>query len=171
MVDVGGGRGALLAALLAENRQLHGILFDLAGVVVGGRENVVSADVAGRWEVVSGDFRDSVPPGGDVYLLSWVLHDWDDQTAQRILVNCRAAMEKGARLLVVEMVIPESGDPAAAAFERLVRQADLEMLAVVGGRERREGEFRELLAGAGFSISGVQTLEGLPWSVLDARAV
>jgi hypothetical protein len=171
MVDVGGGRGSLLIALLAANTHLRGILFDLPAVVENGRVALVDADVADRCEVASGDFRDGVPPGGDVYLLSWILHDWDDASARLILANCRSVMGEGARLLIVEMIVPEPGDPAARAFERLIRQADLEMLAVVGGRERTATQFGALLAASGFTVVRIMALPGLPWSVLEASAV
>lgn len=137
LVDVGGGRGGLLCALLAAWPQLQGVVFDLPAVIEGAREQLQAAGFAERCQAVAGDFREAVPPGGDAYLLSWVLHDWDDATTLRILGNCRSAMPPGARLLLVEMVVPAAGEPNAAAFARLVRQTDLEMLAVVGGRAHR----------------------------------
>ena len=119
----------------------------------------------------SSTFPTAVPRGGDAYLLSWILHDWDDATALRILGQCRAAMEATARLLVVEMVVPEPHQPDAAAFQCLIRQTDLEMLAVVGGRERTAAEYGELLSAPGFSLSRIVPLEGMPWSVIEGVAV
>ena len=146
LVDVGGGHGGLLCALLAQHPQLRGVVFDLPGVVEGARERLLEAGLAERCEAIAGDFLEAVPPGGDAYLLSWILHDWDDETALRILVNCRAAMDDAARLLVVELVVPAADDPAPApSVTRLVKQTDLEMLAVVGGRERTAAEYGELL--------------------------
>ncbi len=113
VVDVGGGRGGLLAALLAAHPRLRGVLFDLPGVVEGARGPLREAGLAERCEVIAGDFREGVPSGGDVYLLSWILHDWDDPTARRILARCRAAMDEGARLFLVEMVIPEEDAPCS----------------------------------------------------------
>jgi hypothetical protein len=119
--------------------------------------------------VIAGDFLEAVPPGGDAYLLSWILHDWDDETALRILRNCRAAMNDGARLLLVELIVPAAADEAPApGVTRLVKQTDLEMLAVVGGRERTAAEFRALLAKAGFSLARILPLGGMPWSVIEA---
>ena len=167
LVDVGGGHGGLLCALLAQHPQLRGVVFDLPGVVEGARERLLEAGLAERCEAIAGDFLEAVPPGGDAYLLSWILHDWDDETALRILVNCRAAMDDAARLLVVELVVPAADDPAAPSVTRLVRQTDLEMLAVVGGRERTEAEYSELLAQAGFSLARILPLEGMPWCVME----
>jgi len=171
VVDVGGGRGGLLSALLAAHPRLRGVLFDLPGVIEGAREQMREADLAERCEIIAGDFREGVPSGGDAYLLSWILHDWDDPTARRILARCRAVMDEGARLLVVEMVIPEGDEPSALAFKHLVRQADLEMLAVVGGRERTAGGFERLLNQSGFALTRIVPLKGMPWSVVEGAAV
>ena len=170
VVDVGGGRGGLLSGLLTAYPRLRGILFDLPGVVEGAREPLREAGLAERCDVIAGDFREAVPPGGDAYFLSWILHDWDDPTARRILARCRAVMDEGARVLVVEMVLPEGDDPSAPAFKRLVRQADLEMLAVVGGRERTAGEFEQLLNQSGFALTQTP-LKGMPWSVVEGTAI
>lgn len=171
LVDVGGGRGGLMVALLAANPTLRGVVFDLAAVVEGAREQLRRAGVAERCEAVAGDIRESVPPGADAYVLSWILHDWDDATALRILGNCRAAMAEGARLFIVEMVVPEADQPGAAAFARLVREADLDMLAMTGGRERTAGEYEQVLTGSGFVLNRIVPLQGLPWGVIEASAV
>lgn len=171
VVDVGGGRGGLVIALLTANPQLRGVVFDLPAVAEDARERLRSAGLAGRCDVVAGDFRDAVVPDGDVYLLSWILHDWDDAGAVRVLRNCREAMVPGARLLVVEMVVPEPDQTGAEAFQRLVRQADLEMLAVVGGRERTKAEYERLFVDAGLVLDRVTPLQGMPWSVIEGRAI
>jgi hypothetical protein len=171
VVDVGGGQGGLLSAMLAVQPQLRGILFDLPSVVEPARLALTQAGYAERLEVVAGDFRETVPTGGDCYILSWILHDWDDHVAEQIVRRCRQAMRAGAHLLVVEMVMPEAGQPGADAFRRMVRQTDLEMLAVVGGRERTKTEFEGLLGAAGFAIESVVPLTGMPWSVIEAVAV
>lgn len=171
VVDVGGGHGGFLRTLLAAHPQVHGVLFDLPGVIEGARQTLGQAGLTERLDLVAGDFRDLVPQGGDAYLLSWILHDWDDRSAAGILSRCRQAMEAGASLFVVEMVVPEQGRPGADGARRLIRQVDLEMLAVVGGRERTAAEFEELLAAAGFSISRILPLQGLPWSVIEAVSV
>jgi len=162
---------AVYCALLAARPHLRGVVFDLPAVIEGTREQLRQAGFAERCEAIAGDFREAVPAGGDAYLLSWILHDWADATALRILGNCRAAMEKGSRLLVVEMVVPGPSRPNAAVFERLVRQADLEMLAVVGGRERTAAEYEELFTDSSFALSGIVPLEGMPWSVIEGSAI
>ena len=168
LVDVGGGHGGLLCAVLARHPHLQGVVFDLPGVVEVARERLLEADLAERCEAIAGDFLEAVPPGGDAYLLSWILHDWDDETALRILVNCRAAMNDAARLLVVELIVPAADDEAPApSVTRLVKQTDLEMLAVVGGRERTAAEYSKLLTQAGFSLARILPLEGMPWCVME----
>ncbi len=170
LVDVGGGEGLTLSALLSVHPHLRGVVFDLPVVVQSARERLSQAGLADRGEAIAGDFREEVPAGGDAYLLSWILHDWDDATALRILGKCRAAMRAEARLLVVEMVVPDPGQPQAAVLERLVRQADLEMLAVVGGRERTAAEYERLLADSGFALDRIVPLEGMPFSVIEGSA-
>ena len=172
LVDVGGGHGGLLCTVLAHHPHLHGVVFDLPSVVEGAREQLLTAGLAERCQAVAGDFFETVPPGGDAYLLSWILHDWDDATALRIMLNCRAAMGDAARLLVVELIVPAADDPAPApSVARLIKQTDLEMLAVVGGRERTAAEYGELLARAGFNLARILPLEGMPWSVIEALTV
>ena len=168
LVDVGGGDGSLLRAVLARHPHLQGVVFDLPGVAAVARARLLEAGLAERCEAIAGDFLEAVPPGGDAYLLSWILHDWDDETALRILANCRAAMDDAARLLVVELIVPTADEQAGSpSVTRLVKQTDLEMLAVVGGRERTAAEYRELLARAGFSLARILPLEGMPWSVME----
>jgi O-methyltransferase domain len=112
IVDVGGGRGGLLAAILSANTHLRGVLFDVPTVVAGADEELSGAGIIDRCEVVSGDFFDSVPEGGDAYLLSNVIHDWDDDHAVEILSTCRAAMADTACLLLAEIVLPEGSAPS-----------------------------------------------------------
>jgi hypothetical protein len=167
IVDVGGGRGGLLAAILAANPHLQGVLFDAPAVVAGAYDHISSAGIADRCKVVSGDFFDAVPEGGDAYLLSNVIHDWDDDHAVKILSTCRAAMADTACLLVVELVPPQDGAPLGGKI------ADLQMLVMTpGGHERTEAEFRTLLGRAGLrltrivpSTSSVSLLEAVPDSL------
>ncbi|MBV8541951.1 MAG: hypothetical protein JO063_11575 [Pseudonocardiales bacterium] len=149
IVDVGGGRGGMLAAILSANPHLQGVLFDMPTVVAG-------AESVDRCKVVSGDFFDSVPEGGDAYLLSNVVHDWDDEHAVEILSACRAAMTDTARLLLVEILLP---DGAAPSRGKLV---DVEMLVMTtGGRQRTEAEFRALLDRAGLRLTRVVPSSGM----------
>jgi SAM-dependent methyltransferase len=147
VVDVGGGQGALLAGVLRECPELRGVVVDLP--------DVVSGAVAGeRCELVAGSFFDaeSIPRGADVYILSRVLHDWDDEQALAILRNVRAAMAPGARLLVLERLIPPGDE---FHFGKLF---DLVMLVVLGGRDRTEGEYGALLRQAGLEPASTRAL-------------
>jgi hypothetical protein len=148
IVDVGGGRGGLLAAILSANPHLQGVLFDVATVVAGIDDELTAAEVVGRCEVVSGDFFDSVPDGADAYLLSAIIHDWDDDQAVQILRTCRAAMTDSACVLLAEIVLPEGPAPSMGKL------ADLEMLVMTaGGRQRTEAELRALLGQAGLRLT------------------
>ena len=137
-------------------------------MIEGTRARLADAGLADRCEAVAGDFFDSVPAGGDAYLLSWILHDWDDQSAARILANCRAAIRDGGRLLAIELVVPSNSDQHQSPdVERLVKTSDMEMLAIVGGRERTVAEYRELYASAGFTLTRILPLDSLPWDVIE----
>lgn len=156
IVDVGGGRGGLLAAILAANPQLHGVLFDAATVVADVDGELSGVAVVDRCKVVSGDFFDAVPAGGDAYLLSNVIHDWDDDAAARILDRCRAAMPDTACVLLVEIVLPDGRQPSMAKF------ADLEMMVMTaGGRQRTEAEHRTLLSRAGLRLTRIVPSSGM----------
>ena len=144
LVDVGGGRGVLLAAIL-EAADLRAVLVDRPDAVAAAR-----AHLGERAECVVGDFFESVPAGADAYLLSRVLHDWDDEDALRILAVCRAAMGADARLLIVDAILPER-----AVDQPFAIRMDVHMLLLLGARERTEAEFRELLGRAGFSLARV----------------
>lgn len=144
VADVGGGTGALLAAVLTGHPALRGVLVDQPHVVRGAAEVLAAAGVAERVDVVPGDFFTAVPPGAGAYLLRWILHDWSDPDAVRILHRLREAMTPAARLVVVEAVVgPPNTDPDSAFL-------DLQMLVSAGGRERDEREWRELLTEGGF---------------------
>ncbi|MGH3769934.1 MAG: methyltransferase [Pseudonocardiaceae bacterium] len=162
VVDVGGGRGGLLAAILAANPHLQGVLFDKPAVIAGAEEVIASAQVADRCKMMSGDFVDSVPEGGDVYLLNNVIHNWGDDHAVQILGRCRAAMANTGCVLLAELVLPEDTAPSMAKL------ADLGMLIMTsGGRERTEAEYRTLFDGAGLRLTRVVPSTGLV-SLLEA---
>jgi hypothetical protein len=149
IVDVGGGEGTLLRAVLRAHPGTTGVLLEMPHVVEFARRAVAGAPEAGRAEFVAGDFFAEVPGGGDVYLLKKVLHDWADEPAAAILRSVRAALPEGARLLVVEHVVLPGNEPS---FAKLL---DLLMLVYAGGRERSEAEFRLLLATAGLTLTRV----------------
>jgi SAM-dependent methyltransferase len=162
VVDVGGGSGELLAALLRAHPTVRGTLFDRSHVLGRAREQDTFEGLGTRCELVPGDFFEFVPAGGDTYLLSWILHDWDDEPALRILRNIRAAIVPGGQLLLVESVLPPGDEPHFSRF------GDIVMLVALGGRERTEVEYRDLLRGAGFRLERVLPTGG-PRSVLEAR--
>jgi hypothetical protein len=150
VVDVGGGQGALLAAILEANPRTRGVLFDRPHVVAAARPRLEAAGLApGRFDLVEGDFFGAVPAGGDIYVLKRIIHDWDDGRARSILRNCRAALSEAGRLLLVELVVPPGNEPSDAKL------LDLLMLVYAGGRERTEAEYRDLLASAGFELARV----------------
>lgn len=165
VVDVGGGRGALLAAILKANSHLRGILFDAPQVIAGAQPTLDAQGVADRCELVGGDFFAALPHGGDAYILKWILVSWDDERTVTILQNCRRAMNDQGKLLVIERIIPPGNEPF---FGKL---ADLNLLVMYKGRHRTEAEYRTLFARAGFDLSRViptnsptefSVIEGVP---------
>jgi hypothetical protein len=150
-VDVGGGDGIVLAAILQRYPFLRGVVLDQPHVVERARPVMEQAGVAGRCRLVAGDFFGGVP-AGDVYVLKKILHDWDDAPAARILRRCRQAMSARGRILAVESPLPER---AAGDSHRF----DLVMLVEMGGRERTVGEYRALFAAAGLTLTAVRPLE------------
>jgi hypothetical protein len=155
VVDVGGGRGAFLSAVLDANPATRGILFDQPHVVAG-------ADVGERCEVVGGSFFEAVPGGADGYLLKAVLHDWEDDEALRILARCRAAISDDGALLVVERDLGAANEDADAKL------ADLNMLVGPGGRERTRDQFAALFAAGGFELVGA-TPSAIGLTVFEGR--
>ncbi len=146
VVDVGGGQGALLAALLAKYPKMRGILFDQPQVVTAARRRLDTAKVGDRCEIVGGSFFEEITPGGDAYLLKSVLEDWNDDDSMRILRQCRRVISPTGVLLVIETVI---GPPNQG---RIAKFSDLNMLVGPGGRNRTIEEYRALLAAAGFRL-------------------
>jgi O-methyltransferase len=155
VVDVGGGNGTLLAAILGAEPALRGIVHDSPDGVAEAGDTLRAAGVADRCEVHAGDFFSAVPEGGDLYLLKNILHDWDDERATRILANCHRA---GGRVLLVESVLPPRVDPSAPPDAYLM---DINMLVNFGGRERTEAEFHALLTAAGFTPAPAVRVAGL----------
>jgi predicted O-methyltransferase YrrM len=150
VIDVGGGRGVLLAEVLRAVPDLRGVLVDRAAALDAARTHLATAGLGDRAECVAGDFFVSVPDDGDAYVLSRVLHDWDDADAARILATCRSAMPAGSRLLVVDAILPERAVERPGAI-----RMDLHMLLLFGARERTEAQVRALLGAAGFSVQQV----------------
>src|SRR5215470_9645410 len=161
IIDVGGGHGTLIAAILQKYPQMAGILFDSPHVAERARESIASAGLAHRCEIVGGDFLKSVPAGCDAYLLRWIIHNWDHERAITLLRNCRQAMGASSRLLLIEMVIPTGNEFHPGKF------LDYIMLTFQSGQERTEAEYDSLLREADLRINKV-TPTGSPLSVIEA---
>lgn len=162
VVDVGGGNGSLLVAILEANPHLDGVVLDRPAVAELARRNLDSHGLAGRAEAVGGDLLDSVPVGADAYVMSRVVHVLDDDTSVAGLRSCAEAMAPGGRMLVVERVVPPGNDPSFAKL------GDLNMLALTGGRERTEDEFAALFSAAGLRLTRVIPTRS-EMSVIEAR--
>jgi SAM-dependent methyltransferase len=166
LVDVGGGRGILLATILRATPDLRGVLLDRPAAIPAAKRHLDESSVSDRADCVAGDFFDSVPAGADAYLLSRVLHDWDDSDAGRILSTCRRAMRSDSRLLIVEAILPDRAKDRPAAI-----RMDLHMLLLLRARERTEAEFRELLDHDGFGVRRVvMTTSPAGLGVIEATA-
>jgi ubiquinone/menaquinone biosynthesis C-methylase UbiE len=156
IVDVGGGRGSLLAALLAATPGARGILYDLPGPIEQAERVMAEQGVADRCELVAGNFLERVPAGGDAYVLSRILHDWDDEEAKQILGNIRRAMKPSGSLFIIERVMdaahPDAPHPDAVHLSAEAVMTDLNMMVMNGGRERTEKEFGVLLDATGFRL-------------------
>jgi hypothetical protein len=165
IVDVGGGHGKIISEILKGNPGLHGILFDMSHAFEGGQSTVALAGLVDRCEVISGDFFVSVPAGADAYLLSRVIHDWDDEKAIAILKVVRGAIAPHGRLVLLETMLR----PTASTLYPVL--SDLNMLLLTGGCERTEAEYRALYRAAGFELTktvltksptGTTVIEGRP---------
>jgi hypothetical protein len=165
VVDIGGGRGQLLLAILAAHPRLRGILFDRPRVVAEAKAVLSAAGVLDRCRAETGDFLDGVPAGGDIYVLKGVIHDWDDRDARRILRQCRSAMAVGSTLLLIEQVVPRDRAP-----EPFTLFMDLHMLTIHGAAERTEQEFTSLLDSAGYRLERMIPVQGA-MQVLEAVPV
>jgi hypothetical protein len=162
VVDVGGASGALLVPLLEANRGLKATLFDLPHIIEGKAFTGIPEPIRQRLDKVGGDFFRAVP-AADLYLLKWILHDWDDERCLTILRNCRKATTPGGRIAIIEFVIGSPGEPGPAAL------MDLNMLVMLTGRERTFAEYANLLSEAGYDDVAI-TATATPMSVITARA-
>jgi hypothetical protein len=154
LADVGGGNGSNLTGVLARYPEMKGVLFDLPHVVERATASLERGGLSNRCEVVCGDFFGSIPVQADAYFLRHIIHDWDDEKAGLILRNLRRSMPRGARLIVVEHVLPPGDEPS---FGKLL---DLNMLLLPGGVERTEAEFRRLYERSGFRLTRIISTEG-----------
>jgi hypothetical protein len=163
IVDVAGGRGALLEGILLATPNLKGILADQPSVVAGAT-NLKDGPLAGRCEAVGIDFFQAIPDGADAYIMKWIIHDWNDVDALRILKNLRRAIRSDGTLLIVEQVLSGPNEPDAGKLY------DLNMLVLLKGLERNEAEFAELLKKADFALTRVIPTE-CSLSIVESRPV
>ncbi|GGR77672.1 MULTISPECIES: methyltransferase [Streptomyces] len=164
VVDLGGGDGTLLTAILQARPGLRGIVFDSPSGVAEAPATLGKAGVADRCEVRSGDFFQSVPDDGDLYIIKSVFQDWGDDEARAILRTVRARIPASATLLIVGTVLPETADTSAP----VAYFTDVNMMVTTGGQERTEGEFRALLEETGFTVRSVGVGQAGPLSVIEA---
>ena len=163
VVDVGGATGNLLSAILSRHTGPRGVLFDRPHVVLDAPTLLKAHGVEERVMIEAGDFFETVPAGGDAYVLSHVIHDWNDDLCLKILGHCRKAIKPDGRLLIVEMVLPAGDAPHPG------KVLDMVMLVFPGGQERTEAEYASLLGQAGFRVrrvlptpSAVSIVEAVP---------
>jgi O-methyltransferase domain len=163
LIDVGGGQGHILAAILLAHKDTRGTVFDIEPTAALARNFLLDRGLADRCDAVSGSFFVEVPSGYDAYILKSILHDWDDAKATKILKTCRQAIPQQGRLLIIEeVVVPRQtvGSPH--------RFVDLEMLVHFGGKERTESEYDKLMRSAGFSLERVVPIKDSFFSVIEA---
>jgi hypothetical protein len=165
VVDVGGGDGSLLIQILREHHDMKGVVLDLPVVSGRARDRIEAAGLSDRCEVVTGDFRESVPGGGDLYILAQILNNWRDEEARRVLANCRAAMEDNARLLVLEPIY------TTGQLSRWRTLVSLGVMAQRGGRTRSEAQLRALLTAARFHIEYILQLPANATYAIEAKPV
>jgi ubiquinone/menaquinone biosynthesis C-methylase UbiE len=164
LVDVAGGQGLLIASILKSNPTLKGVLFDQPHVIERAKRFLEAEGVLERCQLAAGNFFESVPEGGDAYILKYIIHDWDDERAIAILKQCHKVMPANGKILVAEQVIPPGNEPFRGKF------LDLNMLVMTpGGRERTEAEYRALFEKAGFKLTRIvptqdemSIIEGIP---------
>jgi len=162
VADIGGSEGVLLEAILRAYPSCRGILFDLPHVMAGARARIESVGLASRVELAAGSFFEPVIPAAEAYLLKHILHDWDDAPANTILRQLHRSAPEGARLLAVEMVMPDDGKPSSVPL------MDLNMLVLVNGRERTAREFETLFLNASWELERITpTQSGV--SLIEAR--
>jgi hypothetical protein len=149
LIDVGGGIGGMISAILEKNPGLNGAIYDAPSVVEQAKGFLASKGLSERCEPIAGDFFQSVPTGGDIYSMRWILHDWEDSKSLTILENIKQVLPANGKLLLAEAVVPEVGEPHFSKF------FDLIMLVMTGGRERTEKEWRVLLEKAGYRIERI----------------
>jgi hypothetical protein len=162
VIDVGGSEGILLRGILRRAPNARGVLFDRADVIEGARRAVAESGMAERIELASGDFFTDVPRGADLYLLKSILHDWPDDKCEEIVKSVHRAAAEGSRLVLVEGLLPDTPQPSPVTL------MDMNMLVMLGGRERTAGEYTALLQRRGYEVTRVIPTGGM-FSVIEAE--
>lgn len=153
IIDIGGGHGSLLSAILQRYPAASGVVFDLPHVAAEATKQFAAAGLHARAQAVGGSMFESAPKGGDLYVMKWIMHDWDDESCVSILRHCRAAMQPSGKILIIDRVLPERVTESPQM--RNVIMADLLMMIHLTGRERTERQFRGLFAQAGVQLARV----------------
>ncbi|ARV60124.1 methyltransferase [Nostocales cyanobacterium HT-58-2] len=154
LVDIGGGHGSFIASILKANPTMEGILFERPSVVEGANSVLEAEGVSKRCQVVAGNFFESLPSGGDAYILKYVIHLLDDERAIALLKNCHSAMEENGKIILVEQIVPPDNEPSWSKF------LDIHMLiAISGGRERTKMDYQTLFEASGFKLNKIVTTE------------
>jgi 2-polyprenyl-3-methyl-5-hydroxy-6-metoxy-1,4-benzoquinol methylase len=165
IVDIGGGLGSLLTAILRAHPQLTGVLFDLPSVIAAAREQIAASDIAPRCQLVAGDVFQAreIPQRADAYIMRQIIKDWHDEAVVQILSNCRQAMRPGGKILVAEQVILPGQRMQPAKL------IDLQLMVVLSGQERTEAEYRALFEKAGLTLARIVPTHS-PYSILECIA-
>jgi len=164
IIDLGGGEGLFLATVLSKAEKSRGVLFDLPGALLKSGDIIERYSLTDRMKPVAGDFFESVPEGGDLYMLKNVLHDWDDESSLKILRNIHKVMDHKSSLLVIEVVLDEGNRPS------LGKMSDILMMAAAGGKERTRTQWKDLLAEAGFRIRKIHPTIS-PHYIIEAKKI
>ncbi len=165
IVDVGGGYGGLLAAILQENSDIHGVVLDLPHAREIAQQRINELGLSTRCEFLTGDFFETIPSQMDAYLLKSIIHDWDDEHSELILKNCSNAMPAYGKLLLIDRILPDK--LRVSADDQVLVRSDLTMLIGPGGRERTTVEFQRLLGAAGFRVHQIIPLK-FSFSLIEA---
>lgn len=164
IIDLGGGEGLFLATVLSKAENSKGVLFDLPGALLKADDLIENYSLSDRMKPLAGDFFESVPEGGDLYMLKNVLHDWDDESSLKILQNVHKVMDQKSSLLVIDVVLDEGNEPS------LGKMSDILMMAAAGGKERTRSQWNKLLAEAGFRIRKIHPTIS-PHCLIEAKKI
>lgn len=164
VVDVGGGKGSLLAAIMHHNQMVQGILYDLSHVMPVAEAYFADNNLSARVTCQAGSFFEAVPQGADLYILKRILHDWDDASSKTILTQCSNAMASGSRLLIIDAVVAEGND------RDIAKDVDMAMLVLLGGQERTEAEWHSLCLAAGLHVTSITKTESMLSIILVEKA-